>query len=165
MTKCEQAQKGVDELIDKLEQLSKEALTATQYQAKSENSISIQIRVTIVQILRCIQHYGGHMQGLKEQLAAIPRITYREDQDSLELTEEEKALDEKRVDEELEVLGSIGFKNAKQPYFKYPEAIGKIDQMCKDLCQKLYTGENAHYLVGNDKIPVYLTVFLEKMKR
>lgn len=37
--------------------------------------------------------------------------------------------------------------------------------MCKDLCQKLYTGENAHYLVGNDKIPVYLTVFLEKMKR
>jgi hypothetical protein len=26
-------------------------------------------------------------------------------------------------------------------------------------------GENAHYLVGADKIPVYLSVFLEKMKR
>jgi hypothetical protein len=29
MTKCEQAQKGVDELIDRLEQLGKEALTET----------------------------------------------------------------------------------------------------------------------------------------
>lgn len=48
---------------------------------------------------------------------------------------------------------------------KYPDAIGKIDEMCKQLCQKLYVGENAHYLVGNDKIPVYLSIFLEKMKR
>jgi hypothetical protein len=37
--------------------------------------------------------------------------------------------------------------------------------MCKDLCQKLYVGENAHFLVGADKIPEYLTIFLEKMKR
>ena len=81
------------------------------------------------------------------------------------MTEEEKILDDKRVDEELEVLGSIGFKNAKEPYMKYPEAIAKIDHMCKDLCQKLYTGENAQYLVGPDKIPAYLTIFLEKMKR
>jgi hypothetical protein len=60
-------------------------------------------------------------------LAAIPRITYREDQESLDLLEDEKALDDKRVDEELEILGSIGFKNAKEPYLKYPESIGKID--------------------------------------
>lgn len=105
------------------------------------------------------------MQGLKEQLPAIPRITYREDQETLDLSAEEKALDDKRVDEELEVLGTIGFKNAKEPYLRYPDAIGKIDQMCKDLCQKLYVGENAHYLVGPDKIPVYLSVFLERMKR
>jgi hypothetical protein len=37
--------------------------------------------------------------------------------------------------------------------------------MCKEICQKLYVGENAVYLVGPDKIPTYLTVFLEKMKR
>lgn len=48
MTKCEQAQKGVDELIDKLEQLQKEALTATKFQIKAQDSVSIQIRVTIV---------------------------------------------------------------------------------------------------------------------
>ena len=37
--------------------------------------------------------------------------------------------------------------------------------MCKDLCQKLYTGDNVKYLVGNDKIPEYLSIFLEKMKK
>ena len=37
--------------------------------------------------------------------------------------------------------------------------------MCKEICQKLYVGENAVYLVGPDKIPTYLTIFLEKMKR
>lgn len=143
----------------------KDALTAVKLESNPSKSISIQLRVTIVQILRCILHYGEHMQGLEETRPPIPRITYREDQEQLELSEEEKALDEKRVDEELEVLGSIGFKNAKEPYQKYPEAISKIDQMCKDLCQKLYTGENAQYLVGPDKIPAYLTIFLEKMKR
>jgi hypothetical protein len=29
----------------------------------------------------------------------------------------------------------------------------------------LYVGENAQYLVGPEKIPAYLTIFLEKMKR
>jgi hypothetical protein len=105
------------------------------------------------------------MNGLKEALPPVTRVTYFEDSESLELTEEEKAIDDKRVEEELEILGSIGFKNAKEPYMKYPEAISKIDQMCKDLCQKLYVGENAHYLVGADKIPAYLSLFLEKMKR
>ena len=50
------------------------------------------------------------------------------------MTEEEKAIDEKRIEEELEILGSIGFKNAKEPYLRLPEAIGKIDQMCKEIC-------------------------------
>lgn len=61
MTKCEQAQKGVDELIDRLEQLGKEALTETKLQSKPADSISIKIRMVIVQILRCVQHYGAHM--------------------------------------------------------------------------------------------------------
>jgi len=29
----------------------------------------------------------------------------------------------------------------------------------------LYTGENAQYLVGSDKIPAYLSLFLAKMAR
>ena len=33
------------------------------------------------------------------------------------------------------------------------------------MCVKLYTGENAKYLVGPEKIPEYLTIFLEGMRR
>jgi hypothetical protein len=96
---------------------------------------------------------------------AIQRITYKEDQEGLDLDEDEKKLDEKRIEEELEILGAIGFKNAKETYYKYPESIKNIETMCKNLCQQLYTGENAQYLVGSDKIPAYLTIFLAKMSR
>lgn len=50
------------------------------------------------------------------------------------MDEDEKKLDEKRIEEELEILGAIGFKNAKETYYKYPEAIKNIDTMCKNLC-------------------------------
>jgi hypothetical protein len=33
----------------------------------------------------------------------------------------------------------------------------QIEKQSKDLCAKLYTGENAKYLVGPEKIPEYLT--------
>ena len=44
------------------------------------------------------------MNGLKEVLPPVSRITYFEDNESLDLTEEEKTIDEKRVEEELEIL-------------------------------------------------------------
>lgn len=50
-------------------------------------------------------------------------MTYNEDKEDLELDDEEKATDDKRAEEELEVLGTIGFKNAKEPYVKFPDAI------------------------------------------
>lgn len=95
----------------------------------------------------------------------LTRITYLENRESIAVDEEEQKEDERRIDEELEILGPIGFKNAKEPYVKFPEAILQIDNTCKELCQKLYTGDNVKYLVGNDKIPEYLSVFLEKMKK
>ena len=128
-------------------------------------STTLQIRVTLVQAIRSIQYYSQHLGGFKDEVKPLERISYREDQESIELDEEEKVLDEKRIEEELEILGPIGFKNAKEPYVRFPEAIDKIDQMCKDLCQKLYTGDNLKYLEGADKIPHYLAVFLEHMKK
>lgn len=74
------------------------------------------------------------MGGFAQPVEELPRISYSEDKETIELDEEEKALDDKRVDEELEVLGSIGFKNAKEPYVKFPDAIAKVDEMCKNLC-------------------------------
>ena len=88
-----------------------------------------------------------------------------EDRASIELEDSEKPIDDKRKEEELEVLGSIGFKNAKEPYMKLNDAIKQIDSKCKEMCQKLYTGENAKWLVGADKVPEYLTAFLDQMKR
>jgi len=41
----------------------------------------------------------------------------------------------------------------------------KIDKTCRELVTKLYVGENAQYLVGDQKIPLYLTTFLAGMHR
>jgi hypothetical protein len=41
----------------------------------------------------------------------------------------------------------------------------EIDKTCKDLVTKLYTGDNAKYLVGDEKIPEYLSIFLANMHR
>lgn len=74
-------------------------------------------------------------------------------------------MDEKRKDEELENLGPLGYKNSTQAYLKYQEMLVSIEKQSKELCAKLYTGEAAKYLVGPDKIPEYLSTFLEGMKR
>ena len=37
--------------------------------------------------------------------------------------------------------------------------------MCKDVCAKIYHGDNVKYLVGPDKIPEYLTIFIENMRK
>lgn len=116
----------------------------------------MRIRVVLVQLNRCIQHYSNHLGGFKGEVRSLARITYLETMESIELDEEEKANDVVKMEEELQVLGSIGFNNPKDPYIRFPDAISKVDQMCKDLCQKLYTGENSKYLAGNDKIPEYL---------
>lgn len=66
--------------------------------------------------------------------------------------------------DELEHLGPIGFKNSNEEQLKFPAAIDQIDQTCRDLVTKLYTGDNAKYLVGDQKIPEYLTIFLANMR-
>jgi len=74
------------------------------------------------------------MGGFEKPVDDLIRMTYNEEKEGIELDDEEKATDDKRADEELEVLGSIGYKNAKEPYFKFPDAIAKVNEMCKTLC-------------------------------
>ena len=131
----------------------------------AERTISIRMRVALVQAIRSIRHYAKHLGGFKEELKELDRVSYSEDREGIDVEEEEKEADLKRQDEELEVLGPIGFNNASEPYVKFPEAIVGIETMCKDLCQKLYQGENIKYLEGNDRIPAYLSIFLENMKK
>lgn len=65
----------------------------------------------------------------------------------------------------MENLGPLGYKNANVVYLKYPDMLSTVEKQSKDLCGKLYTGEIAKYLVGADKIPEYLTNFIEGMRR
>ena len=111
-------------------------------------------------------HYGTHLGGFIKEPKQLQRLSYNEKQPEVELTQAEAgSVDEKRKEEELEHLGAIGFKNATQAYVKYPEMVIQIEKQSKDMCVKLYTGDNAKYLVGSEKIPEYLSVFMEGMRR
>jgi hypothetical protein len=108
-------------------------------------------------------HYGTHLAGFGKEPKQLARLTQNEKQAEVELNQTEVgAVDDKRKEEELEHLGALGFKNAQQ--LKFPEMVQQIEKQSKELCAKLYTGENAKYLAGPEKIPEYLTVFLEGMR-
>lgn len=105
-------------------------------------------------------HYGKHLGGFKEEPQELARISYLETQTSVDLQESEVDIDATRMSDELEHLGPIGFKNSSEEYLKFPAAIDQIDNTCRDLVTKLYKGENEKYLVGDQKIPEYLSTFL-----
>ena len=92
------------------------------------------MRVALVQVIRSIRHYALHCGGFKEEVKELDRIGYTEDKESISVEDKEKEGDLRRQDEELEILGPIGFKNASEPYVRFPEAIINLDNMCKELC-------------------------------
>ena len=49
--------------------------------------------MTLVQVLRCIRHYANHMGGFEKPADEVPRISYNEDKEGIDLDEEEKAAD------------------------------------------------------------------------
>lgn len=111
-------------------------------------------------------YYGKHLGGFKPEFAAeLQRITYLENHPNIDLLEEENEADAERAKDEITKLGTIGNIKEGETYQKFPEAIQKIDQTCRELVTKLYTGENAKHLVGDQKIPEYLSVFLANMQR
>ena len=71
-------------------------------------------------IIRCMIHYGTHLQGFTKEPKAVPRLSWLEKQPECDIQASEAgAVDQKRIEEELEHLGAIGFKNALQ--LKFPE--------------------------------------------
>jgi len=56
---------------------------------KKKRTISLEIRVTLVQAIRCIRHYSLHLGGFKADMADLVRITYHEDRDEITIDEEE----------------------------------------------------------------------------
>lgn len=95
-------------------------------------------------------YYGKHLGGFKPEFAAeLQRITYLENHPNIDLLEEENEADAERAKDEITKLGTIGNIKEGETYQKFPEAIQKIDQTCRELVTKLYTGENAKHLVGD----------------
>ena len=83
MTRCEEAQKGVDKILDKLESLCHKAYneyTQNFDYSKEKSSLSIEIRINLVSLIRMMCHYGKHMGGFKEGNVPddLPRISYLE---------------------------------------------------------------------------------------
>ena len=77
-------------------------------------------------LIRCMIHYGNHLSGFVKEPKQVPRLSWLEKQPECDLqASEQGAVDQKRLDEELEYLGAIGFKNAEQK--RFPEMVVQIE--------------------------------------
>jgi len=90
MTKCEEAQKGVDKILQKLATLCHKSFNEYSQDfdySKEKQSLSIQIRINLVSLVRMMIHYGKHLGGFKPEDTPddLPRISYLETQEGIEL--------------------------------------------------------------------------------
>lgn len=81
MTKCEQAQKGIDALIEKVQKLCERANNdypdGFDY-SREKQALSIEIRVALVSLVRCFFFYGQHLGAFVKEPRQLARITYLE---------------------------------------------------------------------------------------
>ena len=67
------------------------------------------------------------MGGFKAEVRSLKRITYCENVEEIDLSEQEQENNAVTMEDELQVLGAIGFNNPKDPYIKFAEAIAKVE--------------------------------------
>jgi len=131
MTRCEQAQKGIETMIEKVQKLCEKA---NEYgdgfdYSKEKVTLTMDIRITMQSLIRGIIFYGQHLSGFIKEPKQLPRLSYQEKVAEVEPNASEQgSVDEKRKEEELENLGPLGYKNPTQPYLKYAETIASIEK-------------------------------------
>jgi len=168
MNKCERAQEALNKLLEALEKQYETFKT----NADAENdpffvadpSLSLAVRKNLMALRSCIVRYANHIDAIKKDcpVEAMPRITFLEERLGIALTSKETDEDNKRKEEELELLGPLYYqKDAK----KFTEWILDIENNIKLEAQKLYTDKNAKFLTGTDKIPDYLRTYLDGTRR
>lgn len=161
MTKCEQAQSGIEKLLETLSQLCSGDWIGDQ----ATTSLSIEIRKVQICIMRCIVKYGKYLLAFRQgdsvirELKILDPITLVENKPTLELTEEEQKNYEDRQETELFHLNTIG--TSQEADKNFTSNVEKINTMSIEHCQKLYVGEDAQWLVGDKKIPEYLSIYLK----
>ena len=107
-----------------MEKLSDKAFGNSYYRdfdySTEEKSLSIEIRIVLISVVRMMVYYGKHLGGFRPEFAAeLPRITYLENHKETGLQEEENEEDAERIKAEILQLGTIG----KEECPKFPEAI------------------------------------------
>ena len=119
----------------------------------------------MIQFLRCGVHYGKYLDGLSKEPVELPKITLREDKEKLELTEEEEEGYEIRAKGELVPLGIIGTFASAAEGKGFKSKVDDIKKIAIETTQSAYQGDDAKWLVGNDKIPEFLSKYLEKANK
>ena len=64
--------------------------------------------------------------------------------------------------EELSILGSLSQQKDEKIFIKYIE---DIEKMIGEESRTIYVGEKAKYLIGNDKLPDFLRIYISNMKK
>lgn len=69
MTKCEDAQKGIDQMLSKLEDLCAQSFSDKYHKTFNynleERSLSLEIRVALISLVRMMIYYGKHLGAFK----------------------------------------------------------------------------------------------------
>jgi hypothetical protein len=94
MTRCEQAQKGIETMIEKVQKLCEKANSLDHYNdgfdySKEKQSLSIEIRVIMQSLIRSIIFYGTHLNGFVKEPKQLSRLSYFEKQPEIDLTASE----------------------------------------------------------------------------
>lgn len=74
-------------MLHKLEQLCEKAGSYDRSfdYSQEKKSLSIEIRINLVSLIRCMMHYGNHLGGFKNDPKQPQRVSYLESVDSIEL--------------------------------------------------------------------------------
>lgn len=160
MSKCDEAQKALEDLLTKLKKLYEEYTKATNgsesnqgggyFLERSPITLSLEIRKTLITLRNCIVKYAEYLTGFKTDFVpeALRRMTSLEDKENIDMTEEEQSKDEEAKLEELRTLGTIGYKAGTDKDVIFMTALENIETNIKDSSRGLYQGENAQYLQG-----------------
>lgn len=135
-----------------------------QLYAKMTPSFTLQLRRLLMSLLTCIRRYATHIEALKPdaRIQDMPRITYLETKFDTVLEPDEQDHDRKQIELDLETMGPLFFQKDNR---KFLEWVADIEKTIKEEATKIYSGDKAKYLNGNDKIPDYLRAYIQQMNK
>mmetsp|Transcript_32578 Transcript_32578/g.56428 ORF Transcript_32578/g.56428 Transcript_32578/m.56428 type:complete len:1232 (+) Transcript_32578:1221-4916(+) len=158
-TKCENAQNGIDDLIEHLKVLMgdyKNCIEAREFvQLNSRNpSLALSVRKTLLALRACIYKYGTHLNAFKEDVKPLKAVTWLETSALLDPAPEEVPLEAGRRETYLEPMRLLGEEG--RPHTPFSQAVVDIERLAREECMKLFQGKG---------VPEFMEKFLQEMKK